>query len=186
MLDSRDFLFAGFGDLGLVLSISDSGTNLSAVGCAVCLVVVWRSCVFSSFGLTAAAQESKVVREARSAASWSGWYDPVDVRSRCRCGLVLGVLSDRMAEEGVEFGRVKYVSDNRRPVGGWEKALAGGVKTCSVGRSPRAVRSSSSSPAFESSSLELLKTGSLSLELSSYSSWLLPVALVDLGSALSC
>ena len=69
LLDSRDFRLAALGDLVLGLSISDSGTNRKAVGCAVCLDVGWRSCVFSSFGLTAAAQERRVVREARSAAS---------------------------------------------------------------------------------------------------------------------
>jgi hypothetical protein len=59
----------------------------------------------------------------------------------------------------------------------------GGVKTVSTGLLPSVVllsSSSSTSSPFVISSFELLSTGSLSLELSSYSSWLLPATLVDL------
>ena len=62
LLDSRDLRL-------ICLTGSFSCTNLNVVGCVDGLLGATRSGVFSAFGLTAAAHESSVVRDARNAAS---------------------------------------------------------------------------------------------------------------------
>jgi hypothetical protein len=86
----------------------------------------------------------------------------------------------------------KYeVCSGRMLEGGCEKALGWGVKGSDEGRTPRAVRLSSSlssseaGASWERSSLELLRTRSDSEEDSSYSSWLLPATLADRGGSVT-
>jgi hypothetical protein len=105
--------------------------------------------------------------------------DPVDgAIEKCEPGVAVEPLVKRLPWED----------------GGCEKAFGCGVKTLAFEVPvPTAVRLSSSSsacssvpvmrgsfPLESSSSFELLKILSLSLSLSSYSSWLLPAALADL------
>lgn len=77
LLDSRDLRFVCLGDAErrgrAGVSNSDSATRRRAVGWAVRGGAVIRCS--GPLGRTAAAHDSKVVRDARSAASWSGWYE---------------------------------------------------------------------------------------------------------------
>lgn len=137
---------------------------------------------------TALAQESRVVKDARRAASWSG--EMFELAARCvregRSGRdIVGTRFEgrrcELAGGGCKWGTGgKYESaagadvDTERTCGGCEKALGCGVKIfLSVCGTPNAVCVSSSSSVldvFKISSLELPNILSLSLSLSSYSS----------------
>lgn len=217
---------AAGGDDGVFSSLSDSMRSptgwLLAAGAAAGRGASppLLSCSPLSLGLplAAAAQLSRVVRLARSAASLSAGVMKLEARRSKR------VLA-RWLNEGWWLGMAELAEWRwERCDGGWVKAFGCGRKGSAGGRLPRAVAfSSSSSSSLESDSgwrrtwrrgvlpttpiptpapwgdvmfsVELVRTRSSSLSLSSYSSWLLALAsaaatawadTVDLGCCCCC